>query len=32
VFRTYWPLASAESFQPATQGPHGLVSNLPLAA
>jgi glutamate synthase domain-containing protein 2 len=32
VFRTYWPLASAESFQPLTQGPHGLVSNLPLAA
>ncbi|PIF76351.1 glutamate synthase domain-containing protein 2 [Variovorax sp. 54] len=26
VFRTYWPLASAQSFQPLTQGPHGLLA------
>ncbi|WP_447740591.1 FMN-binding glutamate synthase family protein [Variovorax boronicumulans] len=26
VFRTYWPLASAQSFQPVTQGPHGLLA------
>jgi glutamate synthase domain-containing protein 2 len=32
VFRTYWPLASAESFQPATQGPQGLVSGFAMAA
>jgi glutamate synthase domain-containing protein 2 len=25
VFRTYWPLASAESFQPVTKGPQGLM-------
>jgi glutamate synthase domain-containing protein 2 len=32
VFRTYWPLASAESFQPVTQGPQGLVSGFAMAA
>jgi len=32
VFRTYWPLASAESFQPVTQAPHGLVAGFALAA
>jgi glutamate synthase domain-containing protein 2 len=32
VFRTYWPLASAESFQPLTQGPQGLVSGFAMAA
>ncbi|MGJ7525885.1 FMN-binding glutamate synthase family protein [Variovorax sp. GB1P17] len=33
VFRTYWPLASAESFQPVTQGPQGLrVTGLAMAA
>ncbi|MFH0133635.1 FMN-binding glutamate synthase family protein [Variovorax sp. VaC1] len=26
VFRTYWPLASAESFQPVTKGPQGLMA------
>jgi len=32
VFRTYWPLASAESFQPVTQGPYGLVPGFAMAA
>ena len=32
VFRTYWPLASAESFQPVTQGPQGLVTGFAMAA
>ncbi|MGJ7614472.1 MULTISPECIES: FMN-binding glutamate synthase family protein [unclassified Variovorax] len=32
VFRTYWPLASAESFQPVTQGPQGLVAGFAMAA
>ncbi|SFP85311.1 FMN-binding glutamate synthase family protein [Variovorax sp. 770b2] len=32
VFRTYWPLASAESFQPVTQGPYGLVPAFAMAA
>ncbi|KIQ36662.1 glutamate synthase [Variovorax paradoxus] len=32
VFRTYWPLASAESFQPVTQGPQGLVPGFAMAA
>jgi glutamate synthase domain-containing protein 2 len=32
VFRTYWPLASAESFQPLTQGPQGLVAGFAMAA
>ncbi|MDP9896573.1 glutamate synthase domain-containing protein 2 [Variovorax boronicumulans] len=32
VFRTYWPLASAESFQPVTQSPQGLVPGFAMAA
>lgn len=32
VFRTYWPLASAQSFQPVTQGPQGLVAGFAMAA
>ena len=31
VFRTYWPLASADSFQPLTQGVQGTQEALATA-